>query len=238
MCTLTFYPVSSEEFIITSNRDESTNRSGATLPQYIDLKGKQKLLMPVDGEAGGSWIACTPEKRVAVLLNGAFEAHKHDPPYLKSRGIVLKESFLVPVDNFLSEYPLEGIEPFTLVIFELGDNPIIHQLVWDGTKKHILNPDPNRPNIWSAAMLYPKPVRESSERLFDQFLEHNINPGRNGLLDFNLSEVYTQKVKRHGIEPYPELKTLSISSISLHKRGLTYLYRDLLNPVESITGIR
>jgi uncharacterized protein with NRDE domain len=81
MCVLTFVPKGEQNFILTNNRDEATARPKAIPPQAYQI-GNTDVFMPKDALAGGTWIA-TSDNFTLCLLNGAFENHKHQPPYDK-----------------------------------------------------------------------------------------------------------------------------------------------------------
>lgn len=116
MCTVTFVPTSTG-FILTSNRDEKNYRP--TLPPEIHVVNGKKLLFPKDEEAGGTWIATNNQHQTVCLLNGAFETHVKNPPYRKSRGLILLESFgYDSFAEFAENVDLENIEPFTLLLIE------------------------------------------------------------------------------------------------------------------------
>src|SRR5690625_1869750 len=89
MCTVTFYPLSSTEFVLTTSRDESPNR--ATLPPEIYTHEKLELLYPKDKVAGGTWVGASTQKRALTLMNGGFVAHKRKNSYRLSRGVVVLE---------------------------------------------------------------------------------------------------------------------------------------------------
>src|SRR4030095_9832506 len=91
MCTVSFVPLSNSRFILTSNRDETIKRGLASSPQKINRNGTE-IICPVDPLASGSWIGVSEKGRVICLLNGAFERHKHRPPYRMSRGIVVLDA--------------------------------------------------------------------------------------------------------------------------------------------------
>lgn len=97
MCTVTYLPVSTG-FVLTQNRDEAPTRS----PQIISKEKRfgTELLFPKDTKAGGTWIATARDGRTACLLNGAFEKHKHEPPYRLSRGLVLLDFLDGPSHSF------------------------------------------------------------------------------------------------------------------------------------------
>jgi hypothetical protein len=119
MCTVTFIPTAAGVHL-TSNRDEQANRGRALDPAYFYGNG-YKLIFPGDPDAGGSWIALKDNGDALVLLNGAFIKHLRKPPYRRSRGLVLLDVIKAedPGQCF-NEMDLEGIEPFTLVLFTKG----------------------------------------------------------------------------------------------------------------------
>src|SRR5699024_10376253 len=135
MCTVTFYPLSSTEFVLTTSRDESPNR--ATLPPEIYTHEKLELLYPKDKVAGGTWVGASTQKRALTLMNGGFVAHKRKESYRLSRGVVvLKLLEADSVRDFVTEFDFHGIEPFTVVLIDWGNKPELLQLVWDGVKLH------------------------------------------------------------------------------------------------------
>ncbi|MEO0339976.1 MAG: NRDE family protein, partial [Bacteroidota bacterium] len=89
MCTVTFIPQQGQDFILSSNRDEQASRSPQGLSRIDQFQ--KELLFPRDTEAGGTWIAASNKDQVVCLLNGAFELHHRQPPYRKSRGIMVLE---------------------------------------------------------------------------------------------------------------------------------------------------
>jgi hypothetical protein len=156
MCTVTYISPSNGHFILTSNRDEQANRSAkqlVTQEQY----GHQ-LMFPQDSAAGGTWIAASNSQRVVCLLNGAFEAHRPEPPYRLSRGIMVLESFGYhkPLD-FFQQYDFFGIEPFTLIMADVME---LWELRWDGSHLFFKELNPREPHIWSSSTLYPEPIRQ------------------------------------------------------------------------------
>ncbi len=132
MCTVSFIPLR-DKFIITSNRDEKTNRKNAIRPGMSFYNG-QKLFFPKDGDAGGTWIVMKENGDAAVLLNGAFICHTAEPPYRISRGIILLDIISTerPSVTF-TKINLQDIEPFTLVLLESNS---LYEFRWDGTEKY------------------------------------------------------------------------------------------------------
>lgn len=171
MCTLTIYPKTKNQgFILTFNRDETPNRSSI----FIKKDEEKGLVYPQDALHGGTWLAFQPLKnRFACLLNGAFELHKRQLPYRKSRGLVVLESFdYEEIPLFCIKYDFEGIEPFTMIV---GEKDILIELRWDGQERYIKILDNKTPYIWSSCTLYNKEIRALRERWFSDFLNSKFH---------------------------------------------------------------
>jgi hypothetical protein len=235
MCTLTYVPLPDGQVLLTSNRDEAVTRKGATLPMEVTLENGTRAWMPIDQEAGGTWIGMALHQRCAVLLNGAFEPHMHQPPYRISRGLVVREALAAPdIVQFAESYNLDRIEPFTMVVWE-GAPAKLLEWRWDGQNRYLYAARPYRPHIWSAAQLYPGPVRRDSEARFDALLESN--PGPDAIWQFHEEEAYQTKMKRHGLEAIPILQTLSRISFRAGESGFSMRYHDLTNDRETRNDI-
>lgn len=224
MCTLTFAALAKDQFCLTSNRDESILRESAIAPSRVLWRDAHDLLMPIDQTGRGTWLAVhLQQRRIQVLLNGAFQAHTHQPPYRKSRGLVLLDAFDFPnLQAFANAYNAQAIEPFTLVAFHLA--PLqIEEVKWDGATFHHQLIRNTHSYLWSAAMLYPSAVHTRSATQFAA-LPHPIDPA--AILAFHSTEVYPQKMERHGLLPHPRLATVSTSQLMANTDGITYRYLD------------
>ena len=223
MCTVT---LSHQEdgFILTSNRDEAVARG--TLPPREYVEDQVRLLYPRDLEAGGTWIGMSDRNRVICLLNGGFEPHKRQPPYRKSRGLVVKD-FLKATDfsQTAQNYKYDGIEPFTCVIVDCPSSGIYaYQLVWDGSRSHFKNLEVGS-YIWSSSLLYSQEVREDRERRFMRFKSEQELTADN-LLNFHGSKG-SQKGEGLIIDR-GFLKTRSITQVQIKNGKLAMYYQDLL----------
>jgi uncharacterized protein with NRDE domain len=91
---------SNNKIIVTSNRDEAVLRTAIPPKTYL-IDGK-KITFPKDPKAGGTWYAVAENGILLVLLNGAEEKHEHQPPYKRSRGLVVLEiiSSDSPIDHW------------------------------------------------------------------------------------------------------------------------------------------
>jgi hypothetical protein len=167
MCTVTYMPLPHEGFIITSTRDERILRSPALPPAQYTVHGK-KLYYPRDQEALGTWIASGEAVDTLCLLNGGFKLHEPDPPYRKSRGMVLLDYYSRnALAWYRDEYDFSGIEPFTLLV--LG-SPRLDELRWDGKEIHHRTLPADRPGIWSSVTLYTPDVIRKRRDWFREWL--------------------------------------------------------------------
>ena len=223
MCTVTYVP-QKEGFILTSNRDEIPERS----PSFISEDKAANIIYPKEPTAGGTWIAYSEQtKRLVCLLNGAFERHERFPPYRRSRGLVVLDAVKSKdAKTFVDEYQWKGIEPFTMIIGELG---VLYELRWDAKDVHFKALDTDETHIWSSSPLYPKSIREKRELWFEQWLAENKERTIENIADFH----------QNGGDGDPEndlimsryegfLKTISITSVACNHSGVKMIYRDLV----------
>jgi len=228
MCTVSFV-ASNGKIIITSNRDEQVIRP-AIAPQKYTINNKT-LLFPKDPKAGGTWYVVDENANVLVLLNGAAEKHVMNPPYRRSRGLIVLDlmSTESPVHSW-TEIDLEHVEPFTIVLFE---NQKLYQLRWNGTEKETVSLDTSEAHIWSSSTLYPADVREKRTEWFATYLKSNNTVTEKDMLHFHQ---YTESgncenglvINRNDI-----LKTLSITQTVIENDKLVLYYSDLINKDET-----
>ncbi len=186
MCTLSFYPNHDQNgVILTFSRDEMPERSTAEVVRDVD-KG---LLYPKDALHGGTWLAISEKTgRFTCLLNGAFELHKRQLPYRKSRGLILLESFETQdFIQFCTCYDLDKIEPFTMISLE---NEQLIEFRWDGSMRHIKFLDIKTPQIWSSCTLYDADMRKQRARWYADFLKYNKIVSEEKLLSFHQTPQY------------------------------------------------
>jgi len=184
MCTITYLPLSSSSFILTSNRDEGRYRKIALPPDKYAVHGVD-VYFPKDMDAYGTWFAAA-KKFTLCIMNGAFHPHQHNPPYRLSRGIMLLDFFLYNnVHDFVTQYNFEGIEPFTLLIFEQSAETTIHEIRWDEKQIYTAIKDATVPLIWSSAQLYPKEVILQREEWFAAWLQANKEFTMDRIINFH-----------------------------------------------------
>lgn len=168
MCTVTLFPHINDGFVLTSNRDEAPNRKALEPDVYED--DGVSLWFPKDPEGHGSWIGVSSQNRAVCLLNGAYEKHKRNLPYRQSRGLVVTHLLKCgAIEEELLSYPLNKIEPFTLVVTDWNNSLQWFELVWDGTKRHVKQL-PLKPHVWSSSTLYNQNMKQERREWFQKFV--------------------------------------------------------------------
>lgn len=226
MCTVTYLPLGKNNFILTSNRDETPLRK--TLPPKDYLENGVTLTYPKDKLAGGTWIGLSEKKRLVCLLNGGFKNHKREVPYKMSRGIVVKE--MLSAENavtYVNDFNFDGVEPFTIVLVDWFQNLKTYELVWDGTTKHFKELK-QEPKIWSSATLYTEEMKDVRKDWFNNWLQLNSNYTQEDILAFHENEHLgdvniSPKMKREFVE------TVSITSVKKEDRSVAMFYLDFLD---------
>ncbi|GGG91345.1 hypothetical protein GCM10011416_04960 [Polaribacter pacificus] len=214
MCTVTYLPLGNEDFILTSNRDESPLRKTLQPKKY--LENGVALTYPKDQLAGGTWIGLSEQKRLICLLNGGFTSYKRAATYRMSRGVIVKE--LLSTSNFTSSiksYDLEGVEPFTIVLIDWQKTLQVFELVWDGSQKHFKKLA-QEPAIWSSSTLYNEEEKLLRKTWFANWLSAHKEYTQAQILDFHQSTQIGSpevsiKMKRNFVE--------TVSTTSVLKKG-------------------
>lgn len=214
MCTVTYLPLGENEFILTSNRDETPLRK--TIPPQKYIENGVELTYPKDELAGGTWIGLSDKKRLVCLLNGGFENHIRKTPYRLSRGVVVKN--ILSASNgieYINDFIYENIEPFTLIFVDWNSDLLTYELVWDGVQKHFSKLK-QEPKIWSSSTLYSKEMKADRKVWFAKWLKENKKYQQKDILEFHKNEDLgsketSPKMKRNFVE------TVSITSVKKTK---------------------
>lgn len=227
MCTVSFVH-SNGKIIITSNRDEQVARPAIEPRNY--LVNQKNLFFPKDPKAGGTWYVVDENANVLVLLNGADEKHQWNPPYRRSRGLIVLDIFSSEsaIDAW-EQIDLENIEPFTLVLFQ---DQQLYQLRWNGTEKSQRKLNTNENHIWSSSTLYAKEIREQRAQWFSTFLDTTPEVTFEEMFRFHR---YTESENtQHGliINRNDQLKTLSITQSVIEQNKITVMHHDLIEQKE------
>jgi hypothetical protein len=234
MCTVTFVPTQESDFILTSNRDESPLRE-TLFPDFYEYENI-RLLYPKDKLAGGSWIGVSEKQRLLCVLNGGFTFHDRRAQYRLSRGIVMKDLLVSPdIGAALETYYLDGIEPFTLVVIDWKDNLKLLELVWDGTKRHILEL-PLASRIWSSSSLYSAEMKYERKAWFEEFkLANELD--KNSILEFHKT-AGKGNLDYGAIIDREFVKTTSITQVSKESDSVEMLFNNLATNEVSRTNLQ
>lgn len=229
MCTVSYYPCQ-EGFILTHNRDEKIWRPIAQPPQIYN----DSFIYPIDPQGSGTWIL-DYSKGALSLLNGGFVKHKPNSPYKKSRGLVLKEfsiQTLLNFHDFIIQYDLERIEPFTIISVVYEKNIELNVYVWDGNALHYLPKNPQNPFIWSAVTVYPLDIIKEREKWWAEWVQEHPKASAEEILSFHLHGGNGNPRSNMKMIVPGEGQTVSISqSIHLQNQRI-FQYKDLLQSIQ------
>ena len=222
MCTVTYLPIPGG-FVLTHNRDEAPSRSRHGLTRT------GSLTFPKDAKAGGAWIATAKDGRTACLLNGAFVKHRHEPPYRRSRGLVLLDFFDWPEPgDFFEKYDLAGIEPFTFLFFQTEK---VVQLRWDGSSRHIAELPPDQPHFWCSATLYPPEMQVRREQVFRDWMKKGdgLSDRRlpSAILNLHLTGSVGDPENDYVMNRDGRVRTVSVTQVVRRKSGTRMRYFEL-----------
>ncbi len=230
MCTVTYLPLGKDEFILTSNRDESPMRT--TVIPKIYIESDVKLRFPKDELADGTWIGLSEKKRLVCLLNGGFKEHKRGSYYRMSRGIIVKR--ILTSENaveYINCFDFSEIEPFTIVLVDWNSQLETYELVWDGEEKHFTKLE-QEPRIWSSSSLYTEEMKEVRKDWFTDWLIENGQFHQSKILKFHQDTELgdpdiSLKMKRLFVE------TVSTTSVKKSGSKINMIYLDHLNKISS-----
>lgn len=241
MCTVTYLPLLSGGFLLTSSRDEQTARPAALFPA-VQTRDEQTIYFPQDPQSTGTWIAASTALTVC-LLNGAFRAHKPQPPYRHSRGLVALSVFDYPTpSDWLAGYNFDMLEPFTLLIIpskqttessgRTGTHPAekLWEIRWDGQLTHCRVLNPQIPAIWSSATLYGGDVVAQRQQWFSDWLRQQ-RPGaftRQAIRDFHKQAGAGDTQNAVRMNRSNGLQTVSLTTVQHNGPQASMCYEDFL----------
>lgn len=230
MCTLSFYK-GINQVIITSNRDENRLRPNAIHPKKINLKNTT-VYCPIDPQHNGTWFAANQKGDVFVLLNGAENKHISNPPYKKSRGLILLE--IVDHENILENWQsieLKGIENFTLIVFV--EKKLFH-FTWNGSEKSCQKLNENKPYIWSSSTLYDDTTRRKREDEFNSLIAKNKHSiSSDDLINFHTMTEMENNSEGIIINRTSNILTKNITQITLKSNSFKLHHWDLIDDNQS-----
>ncbi len=233
MCTVTFLPTGPDEFLFTSNRDEAPSRSAAAIQQQAS--GHKQLIFPQDSLAKGTWIAVSDHNQLVCILNGAYKPHRHRPPYRLSRGIMALEFFQYEEARQFSEgFEFEGIEPFTMVIYDQGR---LFDLRWDEEQVHFNELNTAAPHIWSSSTLYYPDWQVKRQEWFQTWLDKQSTYTSKQTLDFHRHGGIGDPQNDLVMNRFDMVCTTSITHVVKEATQATLKYHGLMSKQDTIRQI-
>ncbi len=226
MCTVSYLPLGNNNFILTSNRDESPIRKTISPKEYNE--NGVNLIFPKDELAGGTWIGLSEKNRLVCLLNGAFTRHQRNEHYRLSRGVIVKQ-ILTSDDaiTYIEKYDFSDIEPFTIVLVDWNTQLETYELVWDGSEKHFRKLA-QEPKIWSSSTLYTSAMKELRKDWFANWLHENQEFNQDEILKFHQDETKGE-VETSLKMKSPFVETVSVTSVKKVYKKINIEYIDFVN---------
>ncbi len=128
---------------------------------------------------------------------------------------------------FIDQYDFEGIELFTLVVFDKKSYLKITELRWSGKELLNKNIENSIPNIWSAVTLYTPEVIAQRDIWFRKFLEttETLNPEK--IIDIHYFGGKEDIENGINMKRNNNLNTISISQIIVSEHKTEIIYNDL-----------
>ena len=165
MCTVTWHQ-DGTRYDVLFNRDESRTRAAAEGPGVQHLDGTA-CLMPVDGQAGGTWMGVNEFGLTLAILNFYDAATSPLPASPISRGLLVRDllssGHLGQVEKRLRACDLGRYAPYLLLGFQ-PDRPV-ESWHWNGAALRLGNLDDHEQPVVTSAVRTDE-VRRSRKALF------------------------------------------------------------------------
>jgi len=234
MCTVSYYPYRNG-YVMTSNRDEKISRKWSSQP-VKKTSGDHTIWFPQDMDAMGTWFGSKSNGNTYILFNGAEQKHQTNPPYKKSRGIILLE--MMENDShskYWNTAELDGVEPFSVVV---AGRAFLHLHRWDGSKKKVEVLDMSQHHIWSSSTLYSPVVAAQRVEWFNHFVNENgEKKDPDSIFNFHLTEKMDDKENGLVINREGMMITKSITQSVFASGMLSLKHFDLMsNEVSQLIG--
>lgn len=130
MCTLSWH-VGPDKSTILFNRDESWDRKPELPPTHLHI-GSAEALAPIDGNAGGSWIAVN-DRGVALALLNFYPQETPAPTDPISRGLIFQSLLDLDTASQLGQrlraISLDRVAPFRCFALQRQQPPVL--VLWD-----------------------------------------------------------------------------------------------------------
>jgi len=225
MCFVSYIP-QQQCFLLGSNRDEHRDRKTAGLPTVMETAAG-RVVMPLDGKAGGTWIALRQDGLAAVLLNGAFQNHQRQPTYRHSRGLIIPEIMQqADPQSAFENFDLHNLEPFTLVMAGAK----LLEWRWDGENLRHKTLQAESSHCWSSATLYDAGQQSMREHWFRLAIGKGEIADAESLMKWQITGGYGPKNTDIVLNRADGIGTVSTTVVAVFKNCLEMAYQDYLSP--------
>ena len=223
MCTVTWLRRPGG-YAVYFNRDEKRDRPAARPPARSERDG-MPYLAPLDGRAGGTWLAVNARGLAVGLLNhdpAVLQAEREQPPV--SRGLLvldmMAEADPAGVDRRMADADLDAYRPFLLMAWAPDDLVRLHR--WDG--RQLLSTtlrDDAQPVSTSSHR--PADVVPARVAAFRQFIGAQPDPDEHLLAAYHQSrderdDAFSVFMSR------PDAETVSFSRVTVGPGSISFYY--------------
>jgi hypothetical protein len=222
MCTSIIYrDILNSEFGMGFNRDESVKRKPASDPLEENSKGI-KILYPVDGDYGGTWIGVNSKNKIYALLN-LYEANLKILRNPTSRGFLVKNLLKEEIDfGFFSKENLISYYPFRILEVTLENTRI---LSWDGETVNLVQNCENWKVIASSFVLGAEAEDIRAKTFADEFSNKDSMDFENTFSAFLTCHI-PEKGAKSPCMHRREAHTVSNTIISIKQNKIKLLYKN------------
>jgi uncharacterized protein with NRDE domain len=194
MCTISFLPAGPEAYLLASNRDELKTRKKESAPEIHWVHGI-RCIWPVDGEAGGTWIAVNEFGCSYTLMND----YQSPEPDLKassenkkvhSRGHIIPqiagdrsvEDVTKRLDNMLNS----PYKPFRLLMADANNGVFMWHFDGKTLKRHHQS---FGAGLWVSAGKNESRVLAGRRKVFEAFLKKAYTDPLQRIKDLHTSKI-------------------------------------------------
>jgi hypothetical protein len=223
MCTVTWLRPRRGEYSVFFNRDEQRRRAAAHPPREQN-RGGVRFLAPVDGEAGGTWLAASERGITLGLLNYYEAEHGWRAQHPSSRGLLLLSLIDTPdigeITRRLRDARPESYHPFILVAFDPDGLTRTHR--WDG--HHLSVRDLAEDELPLTTSSFDTDAVVGRRRLMFQRMRET----KHGLRDETLQNFHDSRDTHGGAYSVcmtrDDAQTVSFSRVSVTPQQVSFLY--------------
>jgi hypothetical protein len=223
MCTVTWLRPHRGEYSVFFNRDEQRARAPGHPPREQN-RGGVRFLAPVDGEAGGTWLAANEHGLTLGLLNFYEAEHGWRAQHPTSRGLLLLSLIDAPdigeITRRLQHVSPESYHPFILIAFDPGGLTRAHR--WDG--RHVNVRDLGEDDMPLTTSSFDTDAVTARRRL----MFHRMRETKHGLRDETLQNFHDSRDTHGGAYSVcmtrDDAQTVSFSRVTVTPARVEFFY--------------